>query len=374
MIRALSFACALAFVASAQTAPAPAPPADPLGRETPRGTVFGFLNAARNGEDDLAGLYLNARHGQQDLAGLAQQLFTVLDARLPASGLLHLSTTPEGSRANPLIPDEEHIATIRGPTGPVEIVLERVTRPKIGSIWLFSRKTLDAVPDLYEDVAATRTSRFLPRVLTDTRVGGVRLFDWLAMVLGIAALAVAIKTLNWILTRAAGRLSVRFFGRPWTSRRDVLPLPARLLILAIGARWLLLQLELSLSVRQVLSNVGGPVAIAGLVWLGLVLAADVEGYVRRRIPTVDAGAWLSLMRLGRRLLDAIVIVLGIILTLRHFGVNPTPIVAGLGVGGIAVALAAQKTLENVIAGVVAHHGPGRQHRRLPEDRDGRRDR
>ena len=36
--------------------------------------------------------------------------------------------------------------------------------------------------------------------------------------------------------------------------------------------------------------------------------------------------------------------------LRNLGVNLTPALAGLGVGGIAVALAAQKTLENVIAG------------------------
>ena len=36
--------------------------------------------------------------------------------------------------------------------------------------------------------------------------------------------------------------------------------------------------------------------------------------------------------------------------LRHFGVDPTPALAGVGVGGIAVALAAQKTLENIIAG------------------------
>ena len=41
---------------------------------------------------------------------------------------------------------------------------------------------------------------------------------------------------------------------------------------------------------------------------------------------------------------------GLLGVLRHFGVDPTPALAGLGVGGIAVALAAQKTLENVVAG------------------------
>jgi MscS family membrane protein len=42
---------------------------------------------------------------------------------------------------------------------------------------------------------------------------------------------------------------------------------------------------------------------------------------------------------------------GVLIALHHFGVNPTAALAGLGVGGIAVALAAQKTLENVIAGI-----------------------
>jgi MscS family membrane protein len=45
-----------------------------------------------------------------------------------------------------------------------------------------------------------------------------------------------------------------------------------------------------------------------------------------------------------------VVLVGVIVLLRHFGIDPTPALAGLGVGGIAVALAAQKTLENVIAG------------------------
>jgi MscS family membrane protein len=57
-----------------------------------------------------------------------------------------------------------------------------------------------------------------------------------------------------------------------------------------------------------------------------------------------------LLRLARRAVDVLVLFGGFIALLRHFGIDPTPALAGLGVGGIAVALAAQKTLENVIAG------------------------
>src|SRR5262249_48050109 len=42
---------------------------------------------------------------------------------------------------------------------------------------------------------------------------------------------------------------------------------------------------------------------------------------------------------------------GILAGLHYFGVNTTAALAGLGVGGIAVALAAHKTLENLVAGV-----------------------
>jgi MscS family membrane protein len=57
-----------------------------------------------------------------------------------------------------------------------------------------------------------------------------------------------------------------------------------------------------------------------------------------------------MLRLARRTVDVLVIAAGVVVTLHYFGVDPTAALAGLGIGGIAVALAAQKTLENVIAG------------------------
>ena len=49
-------------------------------------------------------------------------------------------------------------------------------------------------------------------------------------------------------------------------------------------------------------------------------------------------------------MDLIAIFIGLMILLHTFGINPTATLAGLGVGGIAIALAAQKTLENVIGG------------------------
>jgi len=58
-----------------------------------------------------------------------------------------------------------------------------------------------------------------------------------------------------------------------------------------------------------------------------------------------------MLNLGRRLADALALAVGGIVMLHYFGIDPTAALAGLGIGGIAVALAAQKTLENVVGGV-----------------------
>ncbi len=58
-----------------------------------------------------------------------------------------------------------------------------------------------------------------------------------------------------------------------------------------------------------------------------------------------------MLRLGRRIADAVAVGAGVLVILHYVGIDPTAALAGLGIGGIAVALAAQKTLENVIGGL-----------------------
>ena len=131
------------------------PAQDPLGRRTPRGTVLGFLSAARDGDDDLARHYLNTTLASDDAAELAHQLYVVLDTRLPAR-LTQIDDTPEGSRTNPRALNEERIGTIQGPDGAFDVIVERVSRPKGDPVWLFSAKTLGAIPEAFADVEQSR--------------------------------------------------------------------------------------------------------------------------------------------------------------------------------------------------------------------------
>jgi MscS family membrane protein len=90
--------------------------------------------------------------------------------------------------------------------------------------------------------------------------------------------------------------------------------------------------------------------IVGTTWLLMIVIGDIERHIRIGIPDANASAASSLLRIARRAAEVIVIFIATLAGFRYFGIDPTPALAGLGVGGIAVALAAQKTLENVIAG------------------------
>jgi MscS family membrane protein len=59
----------------------------------------------------------------------------------------------------------------------------------------------------------------------------------------------------------------------------------------------------------------------------------------------------TLMALAERLLTALVMVVAALSILAIFGFNLTTVFAGLGIGGIAIAFAAQKTLENLFGGI-----------------------
>jgi MscS family membrane protein len=157
--------------------------------------------------------------------------------------------------------------------------------------------------------------------------------------------------LNRVLSRLIGRWRRRLYRKPDLPNPQVLSRPIRLLLLAAAIHWLLTKLSLPLLARQFWFSTASIITIAGCVWLMILLNGWGEEYILRRLRGRNLTGATSMLRLARRAIDGLAIFAGVLVTLYHFRVNPTAALAGLGVGGIAVALAAQKTLENVIGGV-----------------------
>ena len=87
-------------------------------------------------------------------------------------------------------------------------------------------------------------------------------------------------------------------------------------------------------------------AVQGAVWVREFILALVD---RRAAVTDDKAALASASNIIRVLVNVAVWSLAFILVLDNLGVNVTALVAGLGVGGIAIGLAAQSTFADLFA-------------------------
>ena len=239
-------------------------------------------------------MYLNTSLRDRAAVELAFKLFVVLDRRLPPR-LNELSDRPEGSLANPLQPDRDVVGSITVGDGTMEIVLERVNRGALGSVWLFSRKTLDEIPDAYAEIDRVVLDRFLPSFLTAPRIAGIRLFQWLAVVLLLpvgyrltALLGAALRPLvaMWWRWRNPGDATIS----------DAVPGSVRLLVLAIGIRWLLHTVELPLPERQFWWTITAMLLIVAVTWTMVLVNGSIERYVNRRVSRSEVGAMVHLLR------------------------------------------------------------------------------
>ncbi len=255
-------------------------PQDPLGRTTPRGTVLGFLLAARKGQDELAVQYLNISIRGKAAEVLAHQLFTVLDRHLPAN-LPQISDRPEGSLSNLLSPNEERLVTVKSNNGDVDIALERVDRGQSRPLWLFSRKTLDSIPDLYEEATQASVEDVLPQFMTHTRIEGIALFNWLAVFVGLPLFYYFTLLLNRFLSPLIGRLRRHLYRKPALPHPEFLPVPVRLLLLAIVIHWIITSVSLPHAARQVWSSTATVISIAAIVWLLILVNGWSVHYFHR---------------------------------------------------------------------------------------------
>jgi len=323
---------------------------DPMGRSTPRGTVLGFMKATGREDYDRAASFLDTRQHGALARELARQLQTILD-RETSIDLAHLSRQPEGSLANAQSPNRELVGVAHTSSGKVEIWLSRVQRGDNPPIWLFSSETLRLVPEAYEQAAnISAIEQHLPGWLTATFFS-LSLWRLCIVVISLPLTLLGGSLLARLVALLLALLSSRIVGRTEVDRAQVLVTPLRLIL--FGALFAVVgNYSSSLLGRNFWHSLGNVLGVFGVTWLATRLVAIASDLAVARLRQIQSWDKIALAGLLGRLSQIGLATVGVLFVLYLAGVNLTAALTGLGIGGIAVAFAAQRTLENLFGGIM----------------------
>jgi MscS family membrane protein len=324
---------------------------DPYDRTTPYGSVFGFLQAAQSGNYSIASQYLQMSPARRQAEGeqTASKLKAVMD-RAFAGSLKHVSTQPEGTPQEGISADRQNLGTMSSGDIEGELQLVRVSDPAVGKIWLISSDTLSKVPELYDQVEARQVETRLPNVLVKHQIGGMPLWQWLALLLAIPVAAAAGWTILVVLEIPL-RWWARRHGHSDVANWRSVSGPAWLLVGAAAHRLVAGYLGIALLPRHYYIELISVALIISANWL---LWRAIRWFLRRvrnRALAHGHGGTGSLMLLGERILKAVVFVMAVLAVLGDLGFNMSTALAGLGIGGLAIGFGAQQTIANLFGGV-----------------------
>jgi MscS family membrane protein len=333
------------LLGGALRAQTPAPAAkDPLGRNTPQDSVFQFLEACHARQYSKALRYLDLRNmAPADRAKqgpeLAMQLEDLLDDT--PFDITMLSRDPDGDLSDGLGAAKEHLDSFEVDGKSLELQLERVELRPGYRVWLVSQDSIPLIPQAHQVVAETPFEKKLPQVLVTFELFDTPIWRWIALALMAAVI--------WF---AAGFLSRGLIA----VLRPVLHTPAfrgpfRLAVAAAGFRAALELAPPASLARLYIERAIGLVFFLAVAWAGTVIVDLIMERWRSRLdPRMQAVSY-SVLPLGRQILKLLLFLFAILSVLSAWGYNTSTILAGLGVGGLAVALAAQKTIENLFGGI-----------------------
>jgi MscS family membrane protein len=219
--------------------------------------------------------------------------------------------------------------------------LERVAKKEGAQVWLVSAASVAMIPEAHQVIVETPFEKLLPQPLVTLEFFDTPVWRWIALIL--------LGAVIWMLATIAARLLVRMLRR-FGGRRDLVS-PVRLcLAVAIFRAAMELAPPATLS-RLYISRGLGLLFSLGLAWVGAELLELGAGRWHSRLdPRVQAVSY-SVLPLGTQVLKLLLFLIAILSVVGAWGYNTSTILAGLGVGGLAVALAAQKTIENLFGGV-----------------------
>ena len=353
-------------------------PLKPPDRSSPRATLTTFLDSI----DTAWTLYTAKDPSVRDVFARARGCLDLSDVpplvgpEVSAQSALVLKEVLDRIELPPMadIPDAAEVATLglkRWTIPHTEITLVQKAGDDRPGEWLFSKEAVARATEFYEKVRslpyrpgrlgghiealrsgtdATLIGRLVSSLPPSVRkeVNGMLVWQWVALGLLVLVSALAAAAAGWLGRRwSASRMPGARFG--------VYLFPLMLIATPFFGRVMILRLfkipgEPVLWVRLVFSMMG----YFGLAWLAAVILARIGGFIADHGFRDARPLKKQLVRVMFRIASIVAVTVIAVMALQRLGVPVAGLIAGVGVGGLAIALAAQSTLENFIGGIILY--------------------
>ncbi len=331
------------------TGQSPPTPVVELGRESPRSSIVGFQSAARDGDYERAAEYLDFRgltgSGKSlDPTEYARRLKIVLDRALWIDITL-LSDDPKGHADDDLPSNRDYVGSIKLGDRKIDILLQRVRSDSGTFAWKFSSATVRHILELHAAYGYGPVGERLTRILPDYQIFGLQLWQW-AMLLGLLVVSYFVAFVpTWIIGRLVRRSSLAL-APPLVT---FVTRPARLVAAVILTRSWIDVIHPSVTARAIMR--GQTLLIIAVTWATIHFIKLVQEYWRGHLSGTGRAHAIVLLRPAATAAKVIVLFVAVLVWLDNIGFEVTTLLTGLGIGGIAIALAAQKSIENLIGAI-----------------------
>ena len=344
---------------------------DPPDLETPQSSLASFVDACEAGDYDRASRSMDLNAFEADRQAtlgptLARQLKSILEQKLWIDWD-EVPDRPDGQGFGPSLKAKASGTSTDGPKSfhelgvlgkvhgrPITAYMERVKTPEAAPVWVISKRTVSAIPELYEQYGPGPFGRAMPPALK-SRVLGIALWEWIGIVLFLLiGLAIGWLVQEGLERILKGKRSNWALALAWAVHGPVAAIVALTVfqILATGL------LRLAGPVMSMAEPIIFILIVLACVWL----LSRVIDFASRRLTdryqgddkAAEAHSVITRVKVGKHFLTVVVLTAGIAVALwqfEWFRAIGYGLLASAGIAALVLGLAAQRPLGNLFAGV-----------------------
>lgn len=320
--------------------------------QTPQQALIALYSAFRVGDPEAAALYLDMRYVPEILedvppVNIARGLLFVFSQQ-NVLDLSRISGEPEGSLDDGLPEDLEQFGAVTLSEEVIPVYLQRIEEADGSFVWRVSNATVVRIPDMWDELGYNSFNVWLSQVLPEFYILGMGNFQVAILLLtGIGGWFVT-GWISFLIAKLGGR-----FTSPWRHALSrFLRVPLRLILYVMLIRIVIANLGLSVIAKAYLQS--SPLEYLVAVILAFGLLNMYRDFKIRQLELQGDVEYVALIKPVVVILRIVIATTAALMWADQAGFNVSTLIAGLGVGSLAVALAAQKTLENVIGAITLY--------------------